>query len=407
MYYPLFDGEKVIYVSSDSDIPTELKSSISDRLGGVKKFVKNDPENRESKYFIEQLSILKSSGGMIFYHHSKGSTYTNPNVDKWTSSMYYFNLNDDNIKKVENEFNIGKIFSGIFRVDYPSPPWVYSDWHFSGTFFWINSLLFEINDWNKMEIGRFSVESYPGSKVQIDKSYNIDYITNIDYGIGGSCDLRYSHFWKYFPDQIDRDVLFDFNELLIDNRKEEYKSDISVKESAWIGHFYFAIDLVRLLSPNVIVELGVDWGFSMLSFAYPKIGDVYGIDWFQGDQCAGIRNTKEYLDTLTSEIKSKYGVSVNVIQGDFTEVSNSWNKEIDILHIDGDHSYESVSRDFTNWSKFVGQNGVVLFHDVEEFESVNVFFSSLGGYKLIRNGSCGLGIWTLSKVTYDKIRMIL
>ena len=195
-YYRIFDGVRIIYVSTNEEIDDDLKIKISERIGSkVFKFVRNDPNNRESEYFIDQLKALRSlmeNGSMTFYHHSKGVTYNNPNVDKWAASMYFFNLCGDNLKSIESELSGDKIFAGVFRVDHSCPPWVYSDWHFSGTFFWFSSKLFEINDWDKIEIERFSIESYPGNKVPIERSYNIDNIINC------GCDLRYTYYWNNF-----------------------------------------------------------------------------------------------------------------------------------------------------------------------------------------------------------------
>lgn len=406
MYYKLFDGIRIVYISTNDELTIDQKSKISSDLEySVTKFVKNDPNNRESQYFIEQLNILKSRmdpESITFYHHSKGSTYNNPNVDKWLSSMYYFNLCEENLKEVELQLSTGKIFSGVFRVDHPSPPWVYSNWHFSGTFFWFSSELFKIEKWDQVEINRFSVESFPGNKVRIDKSYNMNNLIN------DGCDLRYTHYWEnVFPNMISHSKLKEFNEIISDKIKEEYKIDISERESAWIGHYNFAIDLVKLINPKTIVELGVDWGFSMFTFAYPKIGEVYGIDWFQGDPHAGLRDTKEYVLNLYKKLKDKYNINVNIIKGDFTDISTIWTKKIDLLHIDGFHSYEAVRQDFKNWSRFMTDSGIILFHDVEIFDGVKKLFSEIEGYKLIRSGSCGLGIWTRDKEVYEKIRTIL
>jgi hypothetical protein len=405
LYYEIFDGHKIIYISTNDSLDENSKIKISKELGHpIARFVKNNSENRESEYFIDQLKDLRSNmdpESITFYHHSKGSTYQNPNVDKWISSMYYFNLCEESLKDVEDHLSKDKIFAGTFRVDYPSPPWVYSDWHFSGTFFWFSSKLFEIDGWDHMVPTRFSTESYPGSKVRIDRSHNIDNITN------SGCDLRYTYYWRdLFPNMIPDHKLENWKYLTSDKVKEEYKIDISEKESAWVGHYDFAIDMVKLLKPKVTVELGVDWGFSMFTFAYSKIGEVYGIDWFQGDPHAGLRDTKEHVLELYKNLKDKYGISTNIIKGDFTDISTIWTKEIDILHIDGFHSYESVKQDFQNWSKFITTSGVVLFHDVEIFDGVSRFFTELDGYKLIKSGSCGLGIWTRDKDIYEKIRTI-
>ena len=59
--------------------------------------------------------------------------------------------------------------------------------------------------------------------------------------------------------------------------------------SAWTGHRVFGTWLVRYLKPSVVVELGVDRGFSSFLFAQAvtqnkevenKEGVVYGIDLF-------------------------------------------------------------------------------------------------------------------------------
>lgn len=40
-----------------------------------------------------------------------------------------------------------------------------------------------------------------------------------------------------------------------------------------------------------------------------------------------------------------------------------WNQSIDILFIDGDHSYDGVKRDWNLFSPHVTKFGVVIFHD--------------------------------------------
>jgi hypothetical protein len=65
--------------------------------------------------------------------------------------------------------------------------------------------------------------------------------------------------------------------------------------TAWYGHRKFAENLVRFLNPKVIVDLGVDWGYSTFSFAIPRIGHTYGIDNFVGDDFVG-----------TDELRKKY-----------------------------------------------------------------------------------------------------
>jgi hypothetical protein len=44
-------------------------------------------------------------------------------------------------------------------------------------------------------------------------------------------------------------------------------------------------------------------------------------------------------------------------------VAKTWNKEIDLLFIDGSHKYEDVKRDFELWSRFLSSSGKILLHD--------------------------------------------
>lgn len=42
------------------------------------------------------------------------------------------------------------------------------------------------------------------------------------------------------------------------------------------------------------------------------------------------------------------------------------NYKLDVLFIDGDHTYEGVKKDFDNFSPFIRKNGIIAFHDIIE-----------------------------------------
>jgi predicted O-methyltransferase YrrM len=46
-----------------------------------------------------------------------------------------------------------------------------------------------------------------------------------------------------------------------------------------------------------------------------------------------------------------------------SEAVRGWREEIDVLLIDGDHSYLATREDFESWSPFVREDGTILFHD--------------------------------------------
>lgn len=56
-------------------------------------------------------------------------------------------------------------------------------------------------------------------------------------------------------------------------------------------------------------------------------------------------------------------------------------KNVDLLFIDGDHSYAGVKRDFELYSPLVGKGGIVAFHDIgqpkEGTHGVNIFWNEI------------------------------
>jgi predicted O-methyltransferase YrrM len=45
------------------------------------------------------------------------------------------------------------------------------------------------------------------------------------------------------------------------------------------------------------------------------------------------------------------------------ELARSWQQELDLVFIDGDHSEEGCERDWRDWREFVAPGGHVVFHD--------------------------------------------
>ena len=41
----------------------------------------------------------------------------------------------------------------------------------------------------------------------------------------------------------------------------------------------------------------------------------------------------------------------------------AWSEPVDFLFIDGDHSWDAIARDWTDWSGHVAKDGVVALHD--------------------------------------------
>jgi hypothetical protein len=90
----------------------------------------------------------------------------------------------------------------------------------------------------------------------------------------------------------------------------------------------------------------------------------YGLDTWAGDNQAG---------AVTPEDLAKIRAHHDPLYGSFSEMVNSTfdaglkyftDGSVDLLHIDGYHSYEAVRHDFEMWLPKMSRHGVILFHDV-------------------------------------------
>ncbi len=208
--------------------------------------------------------------------------------------------------------------------------------------------------------------------------------------------------------QIQQSLYFVENDDKNAGRRFYYKQIISENHTAWYENFEKAVIISNIVRPKVVVDLGVDHGFSTFSFAYAGHGNIYGLDSFEGDIHAGHRDTYKHVLATHEKLKSEFQISdVTFIKGYFEDTASSWEKKIDILHIDGLHTYEAVKGDFETWKKFFNHDTVVLFHDTISFkDTVGKFFSELDGYKYCFNDGCGLGVWSKSENFIRQIRYI-
>ena len=70
-------------------------------------------------------------------------------------------------------------------------------------------------------------------------------------------------------------------------------------------------------------------------------------------------------ETLFDRNVGEWGLARNVVKVKKTseKAALDWNRAIDFLYIDGDHSYEAVARDIRNFVPFVRAGGLFAFHD--------------------------------------------
>lgn len=176
--------------------------------------------------------------------------------------------------------------------------------------------------------------------------------------------------------------------------------------TSWTKHIHFAKWIVEEKKPKVIVDLGVDYGYSTFCFALPGIGKVYGIDSFEGEEQTGERNTFDYVNEKKKQLNLN---NITFIEGKFDDVAKDWNIPIDILHIDGHHSYESVKNDYMTWAKFVKDDGIILLHDTcvkEPGFGVHRFFDDISLPKTNFPFCSGLGVISKNSDIINKINSV-
>jgi predicted O-methyltransferase YrrM len=131
---------------------------------------------------------------------------------------------------------------------------------------------------------------------------------------------------------------------------------------------YVLYAMVRALRPEVITEIGSARGRSTCTLALAcrqnGRGRVYAIDpqmrnlWTDG----GTEGDNERF--LRDRLRA-YGLEdwCEVMRMTSAEAAARWSKPIDLLFIDGDHTFEGVQHDFNAFQPWLTNKALVVFHD--------------------------------------------
>ena len=170
--------------------------------------------------------------------------------------------------------------------------------------------------------------------------------------------------------------------------------------------------------PRTIVEIGAGKGGMLAAFCAVAGEDatIVSVDLEGGPFGGGASDAQ-----LRSRANVKPRQKLHLVRGDSLDpairerTASLTPKGVDVLFVDGDHSYDGVSGDFRMYSRLVVPGGIVAFHDilttlsVEPGCEVDRLWGSLTGSKreivapreLLRGGTWG-GIGVLEVPSADR-----
>jgi hypothetical protein len=139
--------------------------------------------------------------------------------------------------------------------------------------------------------------------------------------------------------------------------------------STWTDHLPFGYDLVATTRPGALIELGVFHGQSYFGFCQSVVEQglatrCYGVDTWLGD-----RHTSAYDERIHREVeehnRTHYAGFSTLMRMTFEAAASRFDAEsLDLIHLDGLHTYEAVRDDFRTWFPKLRAGGIFLFHDI-------------------------------------------
>lgn len=138
--------------------------------------------------------------------------------------------------------------------------------------------------------------------------------------------------------------------------------------SAWWQHVPFAHWIVANAAPRTVVELGTHTGVSYAAFCQAVARGAVEARCFAVDTWRGDEHVGEYGDEVFDELRAFHDARFSdfsaLLRCSFDEALDRFaDGSIDLLHIDGLHTYGAVRHDFESWKPKLSERGVVLFHD--------------------------------------------
>ncbi|MDD2564680.1 MAG: class I SAM-dependent methyltransferase, partial [Salinivirgaceae bacterium] len=156
--------------------------------------------------------------------------------------------------------------------------------------------------------------------------------------------------------------------MKIEGNYQYSKPNFIEKPYGWVQHIPFAFYLIERLNPTIFVELGTHSGNSYFSFcqAVEELKfdtKCYAVDTWEGDEHANFYD-KEVFQRVKRINAENFSRNSSLLKMTFDDALTYFSEgSVDLLHIDGLHTYKAVKHDFETWLPKMSKNGVMIFHD--------------------------------------------
>lgn len=157
-------------------------------------------------------------------------------------------------------------------------------------------------------------------------------------------------------------------------------------------------DLTLTLHEPVCLEIGSYIGLTATAMVAGGASKVYCVDLWSGDlHKEGWKNGwqidkakgQDVLARFCKTVPNLFDKIIPII-GSSSFWASLWQTPIDLLFIDGDHSYKECANDIQIWSKHVRPGGIICGHDIH-LEGVQKAVKEQGAFKIKGNS-----VWVLT-----------
>jgi cephalosporin hydroxylase len=126
---------------------------------------------------------------------------------------------------------------------------------------------------------------------------------------------------------------------------------------------------VEQIKPRTVIEIGTGWGGTLFLFATVASSDATLISIDLPSSLFG-RGYPKWKNSLYKSF-ARNRQEIELVRGNSHQASSVeavkrclGSRQVDVLFIDGDHTYEGVKKDFELYSPMVRKGGLIAFHDI-------------------------------------------